>query len=118
VDAAESLSDLLLMEGYETQVAYSGEKALEHMETFKPQVVCTDIDMPYLNGYEFIKTLRERGVMGSGYRPYIIATTGLGQPVDRKNTREAGFDEHLVKPVNENRLLEILAFVAKGQIGR
>jgi PAS domain S-box-containing protein len=94
-DAADSLGMLLEMLGAETRVAYDGAAALEALPSFRPAMVLLDLGMPVMDGWEVARRIRERapGV------PLLVALTGWGQPDDRRRTREAGFDQHLVKPV-------------------
>jgi PAS domain S-box-containing protein len=104
-DNADSLAALLTMLGHEICVAYSGEEAIELAAKRRPEVVLLDIGMPKMDGYEVCQRLRaQRG----GIEITIIALTGWGQQSDRRRSREAGFDYHLVKPVEIAALTEIL----------
>jgi CheY-like chemotaxis protein len=104
-DAADALDALLRSLGHETMVAYDGVQALQVAERFGPDIVLLDIGLPGLSGYEVARRLRET----KGRRPKkIIAITGWGQEGDRTLSREAGFDVHLVKPVDEAVLRVIL----------
>jgi signal transduction histidine kinase len=97
VDAAEALSDALSLEGYEVEVAHDGEAALERARVSSPHVIFLDIGLPGLDGYEVARRLREQ----PGFESVrLVALTGYGQSEDRKRSREAGFDAHLVKPVD------------------
>lgn len=106
VDAATMLEMLLKSEGHETRIAHDGPTALRAIEEFEPEFVFLDIGMPGMSGYEVARRLR------SGANPkslFIVAVTGWGQPADFQESREAGFDLHLVKPVDTailKRLLE------------
>jgi PAS domain S-box-containing protein len=105
VDAAITLDMLLQSLGHETRVAHDGARALQIAVEFRPDVVLLDIGMPGINGYEVARRLRsmERD------RPFkIVAITGWGQEGDREKSREAGFDLHLVKPVDLSELTRIL----------
>ena len=105
VDAAESLAQLLNLEGHSTQIAYTSRVALDRFEQFEPDVVLLDIGLPEMDGYEVAHRLRQR--MGS--RPVtLVALTGYGQREDRDRAIAAGFDEHLVKPVGFDELQRIL----------
>ncbi len=105
-DAAESLALLLRLLGNEVRTAGDGEQAVELEADFGPDVVLLDIGMPRLNGYEAARRIREQ----SGDREMLlIALTGWGQEEDKRLTREAGFDHHLVKPAEPAELQRLLA---------
>lgn len=94
-DAADMLAHLLRMSGHETLAVYSAPEALERVHTFSPEVVLLDIGLPIIDGYELAGRLRRaRGSLR------IVAVTGYGQEEDVRRARAAGFDEHLVKPVD------------------
>ncbi len=105
-DAAESLAMFLKLSGHVVHTAYDGAEAIDAAETFRPQVVLLDIGMPKLNGYEVCRRIRNREW---GKAVLIVAQTGWGQEEDKIRTREAGFDDHLVKPVNPTSVLKLLA---------
>ena len=105
-DAATSLSMLLAVEGHETRVAYSAREALAGVDAFEPEVVVLDIGLPEMSGYELAKRLRTTPQM-RGVR--LVALTGYGQPEDRQLARSAGFDDHLVKPVEIEALERAIA---------
>jgi PAS domain S-box-containing protein len=105
-DSADSLSLLLRMSGHETREAYDGEHALAVAAEFQPDVVLLDIGLPRMNGHDVCRRLRERE---SGNRIKIIALTGWGQESDRNKSKDAGFDHHLVKPVDLDELAVLLA---------
>src|SRR5262249_49633571 len=105
VDAAEVLASLLQEHGQEVLVVNDGNTALQAYDGFRPQIVLLDIGMPGMNGLEVARSLRARQ---RSPRPLIVATTGWAKPEDESRTREAGFDIHLVKPVEESDLLRIL----------
>src|SRR5690606_30218144 len=114
-DAAESLEMLLRVLGAETRVAGDGEAALAAVRDFHPSIVLLDLGMPGMDGYEVARRIRERpDELG---RPLLIALTGWGQPEDRRRTREAGFDDHPVKPVDLGVLKSLLAVVDGGHAG-
>jgi PAS domain S-box-containing protein len=95
-DAAATLDLLLKALGHETRVVHDGQAALKTVGEFRPDVVLLDIGMPGLDGYEVARRLRAQ----KKQRPLrIVAVTGWGQEADRQKSREAGFDLHLVKPV-------------------
>jgi len=105
-DAAESLAMLLSITGNETHMAHDGVAAIAAVEHHRPDVVLLDIGLPGLNGYEVCRRLRREPW---GKHVVVIALTGWGQEEDRRKSQEAGFDGHLVKPVDYNALLELLA---------
>jgi signal transduction histidine kinase/CheY-like chemotaxis protein len=104
-DAVESLSLLLRLEGCETEVAYAGAEALSKARGFRPDVVLLDIGLPVMNGYEVCRALRREPRHGT---IRIVALTGWGQERDRQRATEAGFDAHLVKPVDPAALAALL----------
>ena len=99
-DTALSCARLLKGMGHDVQTAFDGQTALEAAQSFKPQAIFLDIGLPGMNGYEVAKTLREQGFA----KELIVAISGYGQPEDRERSREAGFDDHLVKPVPRDAL--------------
>lgn len=101
VDAALVLSQVLDLEGYTTHVAHDGVTATEMAELLRPQVIFLDLGMPRMNGVDAARSIR-RQPWGTGIR--LVALTGWGQPSDRELTRAAGFDAHLVKPVDLDEL--------------
>ncbi|MGZ8238751.1 MAG: hybrid sensor histidine kinase/response regulator [Methylobacter sp.] len=105
-DAAESLTMLLQEEGHEVETADCGMKALERAQVFHPQVVLLDIGLPDLDGYEVAKRLR---VLPETRDAVLIAVTGYGQTEDRKRSQSAGFNHHLLKPINFEQLPALLA---------
>jgi two-component system CheB/CheR fusion protein len=106
VDAAESLSLLLRMEGHDVRVAHDGAAALAAVEADPPDLMFLDIGMPVMNGYDVAQRLRQRP---GREHLLLVAMTGWGQEEDRRRSREAGFDHHLVKPVEPAALHQLLA---------
>lgn len=106
VDAAETLADLLRLWGYQVEVVHDGQAAVEVAPGFRPDAVLLDIGLPRMNGYEVARWLRRRSDLGG---VLLIAVTGYGQESDRARGREAGFDHHLVKPVDLDLLRRLLA---------
>lgn len=105
-DAVDSLSLLLTIVGQTVASARDGIDALSQVERFGPEVVVLDIGLPGLNGYEVARRIRS---MEGGSRVVLVALTGWGQDEDRRRTVEAGFDHHLVKPVDFDALKALLA---------
>ena len=89
-----------------SQVAHHGKAAIETARTFRPEFVLLDIGLPGMDGYEVAATLRKDD---SCKNTVIIAVSGYGQEDDRRRAREAGFDHHLVKPVDFDTLTTLLA---------
>jgi|SRR5579871_3010857 len=96
-DAAESLAELLRLDGHEVAAVKSPAEALARIESFKPDAALIDIGLPEINGYQLLKRLRSMPAL-AGVR--FIAVTGYGRAEDRNLIRRAGFDDHLVKPVS------------------
>jgi CheY-like chemotaxis protein len=105
-DAADSLAIMLRIMGHETRTAHDGLEALEVAAAFRPEVILVDIGMPKLNGYDTCRRIREQPW---GRSAVLVAVTGWGQDEDRRRSREAGFDLHMVKPVEPAALEELLA---------
>jgi CheY-like chemotaxis protein len=105
-DSAMSLAMLLKIAGNETATAFDGLAAIELAETFLPDVVVLDIGLPRLSGHEVAKKLREQPW---GAKIKLVAMTGWGQDEDRRKSTEAGFDFHLVKPVDYRALMKLLS---------
>jgi PAS domain S-box-containing protein len=105
-DAREALRILLELHGHRVRTAATGEEGLERVRSARPEVALIDIGLPGIDGYEVARTLR--GDPG-GERLYLVALTGYGQAVDRERALAAGFDAHLVKPVDVAALQSVLA---------
>src|SRR6478752_1230232 len=105
-DSAETLQKLLELCGYSVTVAYSSKEGLEAAAKTPPDVVLCDIRLPDSDGYAFAEALRGNPKTA---RARLIAVTGYGGVQDRKRSREAGFQLHLVKPVKPENLLQELA---------
>ena len=107
-DAADTLAMLLEMGGHEVRVARDGEEAVALAASFRPDAILLDIGMPRLDGYGACQRIRLLPGVGAAF---IVALTGWGNESDKERARAAGFDRHLVKPVDPAQLLEILAAV-------
>jgi PAS domain S-box-containing protein len=105
-DGAESMAMILQFSGHETFKAYDGVAAIEAAERFRPDLVLLDIGLPRMNGYQVCQRLRQEPW---GRDLTIVALTGWGQEEDRNRSKEAGFDAHMVKPVDFDALLQLLA---------
>ncbi len=99
----------LILNRHDTCIAFCGHKALEVASEFQPHVTVLDIGLPGLDGYQVAQRLREqpstKGIV-------LVALTGYGQPEDQRRSKEAGFDYHLVKPVDSNEI-EIIIHTAR-----
>ena len=104
-ESADTLALLFETLGHSVRVAYDGEEALALAESFLPEIVMLDLGMPKLNGYAVCQRLR---ATAWGRHATIVAQTGWGQGEDRRRTREAGFDHHVVKPIDIDRLMALL----------
>jgi PAS domain S-box-containing protein len=106
VDAAESVAAILKLSGYAVRCAYDGTSALQLAQSYKPDVVVLDIGLPDITGYEVARQLRAQPQFE--HLP-MVAVTGYGQDADRRQSREAGIDEHLTKPVDPAALQAFIA---------
>jgi signal transduction histidine kinase len=106
VDAAESLALLLRLQGHDVAVAADGPTALEKARAERPEVIFLDLGMPGMDGYEVARRLRQLPDVGP---VRLVALTGWGQEEDRRRTRQAGFDHHVVKPVEPDALHQLLS---------
>lgn len=104
-DSATSLAMLLKLTGNDTRTAHDGLEAVEQAEAYQPDVILLDIGLPKLNGYEACRRIRAQS---RGDAIHMVALTGWGQDDDRRKSREAGFDDHLVKPVEYATLAKLL----------
>jgi CheY-like chemotaxis protein len=104
-DAADSLRQLLELYGYEAMASYSGPDGVRAAEQLRPDLVLCDIGLPGLDGYGVAKTLRQNP---STAKARLIAVTAYGRDEDRRRSHEAGFDRHLVKPVDLVTLQAVL----------
>jgi signal transduction histidine kinase/ActR/RegA family two-component response regulator len=107
-DAANSLADILSLAGHQTMVVLGGRQALDAIESFQPEVALIDIGLPGISGYELAQRVRANLRLNA---LRLVAVTGYGQAEDRERARIAGFDEHLVKPVDLATLERTLATV-------
>jgi len=110
-DALETLATVLELGGHEVFSAVNGSLALESAERHQPEVALLDIGMPLLDGYEVARRIRAQAW---GKRITLVALTGWGQDSDRRRSQEAGFDSHLVKPLDLEKLSQLLARLPAG----
>ena len=108
VDAAESMAMLLRASGHDARTAHDGPAGLKAVIDYGPDVVLLDIGLPGLDGFQVARRIREHP---RHEKAVLVAVTGYGQEADRRQSREAGFDHHLVKPADMGELREILAAV-------
>jgi len=113
VDLADSLALMLRFMGHEVRAFYDGQAALDAVDEFRPDLVIVDIGMPGMDGYELARRLRLTPAAG---KAFIVALTGWGGADDRAQSRAAGINEHLVKPV-EPRALERVVGASRRRIG-
>jgi CheY-like chemotaxis protein len=104
-DAADSLRLLLEFSGYEVAVAYAGHDGVQAAEQYQPDVVLCDIGLPGLDGYGVARKIRANPTTA---KARLIAVTAYGQDEDRRRSHEAGFEQHLVKPVDPDALQRVL----------
>ena len=115
VDAAESLAALLEVLGHQTIVLHDGANAIDAVAKERPDLVLLDIGLPGLDGYEIARRLRRTpGVEGTR----LVACTGYGREDDIRRINEAGFDQHLIKPVGATALERVLRAGARGSSPR
>jgi len=104
-DAADSLAELLRLEGYEVHVAYGGAEALATFTRVEPDAALLDVGMPHVSGLEVVRAIRQHP---TGQRATLIAVTGWGQDRDRRLALEAGFDHHLTKPMRPEVICDLI----------
>ncbi|HET9646407.1 MAG TPA: PAS domain S-box protein [Burkholderiaceae bacterium] len=105
-DSADTMTAVLRLLGHDARAAYDGSQAVEVCKQFQPDVVLLDLNMPGINGFSVLQRLRE---LPSAHTVFIAAMTGYGQAGDRARTAAAGFDAHLTKPVDVDKLRQVLA---------
>ena len=108
MDAATTMRTFLQMQGHEARCVFDGPSALRLAQEFAPQLVLLDIAMPGMDGYEVIRRLRGQ----AGARPVIAALTGFGRDAEWERMKQAGFDRHLVKPVDAQTLAALIGSLA------
>jgi two-component system CheB/CheR fusion protein len=106
VDSANTTQMFLEMQGHTVQIAFGGLSGIEIAQKFKPEVILLDIGLPGMDGYEVARRLRK---LPETEKVLLIALSGYGQADDRRKSKEAGFDHHLVKPAGINQLQALLS---------
>jgi signal transduction histidine kinase/ActR/RegA family two-component response regulator len=114
-DSASSMTLLLEMQGHEVCVAHSGQAALERAAERTPDAILLDIGMPGMNGYEVARRLRQQPAFA---QTLLVAITGYGRASDHEQTQAAGFDHHLVKPIDYDKLQALLASCSNALVPR
>jgi CheY-like chemotaxis protein len=114
-DVVESFHMMLQVLGHEVETALDGMEALRKADDFRPQVVVLDVGMPRLDGYETAKRIRQRAWARD---VVLIAVTGWGNEKDKLRAAEAGFDVHLVKPVDATTILDVLDQMDHSKAGK
>jgi CheY-like chemotaxis protein len=105
VDSAETLAELLKIWGHEVHLAHDGPAAVAAAREYKPEIVLLDIGLPGMDGFAVARELRKEGTGGR----LLVALTGYGEQQDRDRAAAAGFDHHLVKPIDPDSLQKLLA---------
>jgi CheY-like chemotaxis protein len=104
-DAVFMLAEALTQAGHQTAVAHDGPEALQVAQRFRPDVALLDIGLPVMDGFELARQIRANRDLAS---VRLVAVTGYGQEHDRRRTQAAGFDAHLVKPVDIQRVSDLI----------
>ena len=110
IDSAETLSELLPLWGHDVRLAPDGPGALEAARAYEPDVMLLDIGLPGMDGFEVARRIRADGIAVR----HLLAMTGYGDDADREKAKQAGFDGHLVKPVDPDMLKKSLDGYAGG----
>ena len=105
VDSAETLGELLKIWGHDVRLAHDGPGAVAAARDYRPEVVLLDIGLPGMDGFAVAAQLRKEGIGGR----ILVALTGYGEQKDRDRAQQAGFDHHLVKPIDPDTLQKLLA---------
>jgi CheY-like chemotaxis protein len=112
IDAAQSLAMLLETHGHEVRAVHDAREVVAVADRFRPDVAILDIGLPYIDGYQLARNLRGRA---STAKLLLIALTGYGQPEDAQRARIAGFDHHVVKPVEPDTVHALIGAPASGE---
>jgi CheY-like chemotaxis protein len=114
IDAAAALSLLLRLGGHATALAHDGLGALKAAAEFRPDIVLLNLGLPGMDGYEVARTIRGQPELGN---PLLVAVTGSSDPQDRQHCIQAGFDEHLTKPVDISMIELLLTSLPERRAG-
>jgi len=109
-DAAESLAEVLRIEGHDVTLAFDGESALQEFKRVVPEIALLDIGMPLMSGNEVARAIRS---LPGGDAAVLVAITGWGQQRDRAAAKDAGFDYHFTKPVDPAKVLRLIEETVK-----
>jgi CheY-like chemotaxis protein len=104
IDSAETLGELLRIWGHDVRMAHDGPAALAAARDYRPEIVLLDIGLPGMDGFAVAAQLRQEGLGGR----MLVALTGYGEQQDRERAQKAGFDHHLVKPIDPDTLQKLL----------
>jgi PAS domain S-box-containing protein len=110
-DSADSLAMLLQLKGHDVRIAYHGKEGVEVVRHFTPDLILLDLALPDMDGYSVLRTLRSSRLIGNAT---VAAMTGFGQDSDKERSAQAGFDLHLVKPVDFDKLDALMTRIANG----
>ena len=105
LDSAETLGELLKIWGHDVRLAHDGPAAVAAARDYRPEIVLLDIGLPGMDGFAVATELRKEGTAGR----LLVALTGYGEQQDKERARKAGFDHHLVKPIDPDSLQKLLA---------
>lgn len=108
-DSADMLAFIVRMAGHETEVAYDAHAALETARAWQPDLVFLDIGLPEIDGYELARRLRALPNLST---VHLVATTGYGADDDKQRGRDAGLNDHLVKPIETEQVERVIARLA------
>lgn len=111
-DSADSLAMLLQLKGHDVRIAYHGKEGIDVIRHFPPELILLDLALPDVDGYSVLRTLRSQRLIGRATT--VVAMTGFGQESDKERSAQAGFDVHLVKPVDFEELDRLLVRIAGG----
>ena len=109
IDSAETLGELLKIWGHEVRLAHDGPAAVAAARDYRPEAVLLDIGLPGMDGFAVAAVLRKEGIGGR----MLVALTGYGEQQDRERAQQAGFDHHLVKPINPDILQKLLTSISR-----
>ena len=107
-DTADTMAKLIQSLGFETRAVYDGQRAIDEVVNFQPDMVLLDIGMPFLDGYETVQQIRQKR---ANAHMILVAVTGWSRDEDKRRAYEVGFDLHVVKPMSVDTLKEILALL-------